>query len=128
MPRFAFLILRVSVGVVFLIFGIGKFRNDIWAQTIKTMDFMLKLPWDVSLTVFLIGILETVTGGALILGLFPRIFSSLAAAELFGILALLNFQEVRDIGLLGAAVYMSVVKDESLSIHALWKKHKGDAK
>lgn len=110
--RYAFLALRISLGIVFLIFGIGKFRNDIWAETIKTMDIFLKLPWNVDLSVFLIGVMETATGIALITGFFTRLFAAIAAAQLVGILFLLKFGEIRDIGLLGAALYIAVVKEE----------------
>ncbi len=126
--KVAFLITRVGLGAVFLLFGIGKFRNDIWAETIKSMDFFLKLPWDVNISVLLIGLLEVLTGIALIVGLSTRFFAAIAAAQLFGILVLFKFEETRDIGLLGAAIYMVLVRDESLSIGWLWKKRKGGIK
>jgi len=53
--NFVSLIMRISLGTVFLMFGIGKFRNDIWAETIKGMDFFLKLPWNVNISVVVIG-------------------------------------------------------------------------
>lgn len=116
-----FLVLRMSLGAVFLIFGIGKFNNDIWAQTIKTMDFFLKLPWNVNLSVFLIGVAESLTGIALLTGLFTRFFAALAGLQLSAILILLNFGEVRDIGLLGAAVYIAVTNEDSFSLDGLWE-------
>jgi uncharacterized membrane protein YphA (DoxX/SURF4 family) len=123
--KIAFVLMRVGLGVVFLLFGIGKFRNDIWAETIKNMDFFLKLPWDVNLSVFFIGLLETLTGIALIVGLFTRFFSGLACAQLMGILILLGFQETRDFGLLGAAIYLATVKSDFLSIDWFLAKQKG---
>ncbi|MDD5236389.1 MAG: DoxX family protein [Candidatus Omnitrophica bacterium] len=122
--KIAFLILRLGLGVVFLLFGVGKFRNDIWAQTIRTMDFFLKLPWDVNLSVLLIGSIETATGIALISGLFTRFFALAAAVQLAGILVLLKFQEFRDIGLLAAAIYLAMVRPESFGIDYLWKKRR----
>lgn len=120
--KVVFSIMRILLGIVFLSFGIGKFQNDIWAQTIKTMDLFLKLPWDVNLSVLLIGVSEVVAGSALIIGIFTRFFSAIAALELLGILILLKFAEVRDIGLLGAALYMAVVNDDSFGIHRLFQK------
>ncbi len=120
--RFAFLILRLSLGLVFLIFGIGKFRNDVWAQTIRSMDFFLSLPWDVGVSVFLIGLTETITGLALITGFFTRFFAVIAALELSAILVLLNFQENRDIALLGSAIYIAIVNERFFSVSSLWKK------
>ncbi len=114
--------MRVSLGLVFLIFGIGKFKNDIWAETIKTMDFFLRLPWNVNISVLLIGIIEILTGAALIIGLFTRFFAAMAAAQLMWILSLLNFQETRDIGLLGMAIYMTIVDNDAFAIGWLWRK------
>ena len=125
--KIAFTILRVSLGVVFLIFGIGKFQDDIWAQTIKSMEVFQELPWDVGITVFLIGVSEVVTGAFLILGVFTRLFSAIASLQLLVILVLLQFQEIRDIGLLGAAIYMALVRDESFGVKwildlCIWKR------
>ena len=102
-----------------MIFGIGKFTNDGWAQTIRSMDFFLKLPWDVNFSVFLIGIMEVSTGTALIVGLFTRFFALLAALQLCAILILLRFEEVRDIGLLGAAIFIAVVPDDFFSLEKI---------
>ena len=125
--KIAFTILRVSLGVVFLIFGIGKFQDDIWAQTIKSMEIFQELPWDVGITVFLIGVSEVVTGAFLILGVFTRLFSAIASLQLLVILVLLQFQEIRDIGLLGAAIYTALVRDESFGVKwildlCIWKR------
>lgn len=122
--KFTFLIIRISLGIVFLVFGIGKFKNDIWAETIKTMDFFLRLPWDVNISVVLIGVTEILTGIALIVGLFTRFFATLATAQLIGILILLKFQETRDIGLLGMAIYIAIADNDSFGVDNLWKKHK----
>ena len=122
----AFLILRISLGVVFLLFGIGKFQNDIWAQTIKTMEFFVKLPWDVNISVILIGTMETITGLALITGLFTRFFAGLAALQLICILILLKFEETRDIGLLGAAIYITIDKNNPFSLDSLLRNKRGD--
>ncbi|MCX5709143.1 MAG: DoxX family protein [Candidatus Omnitrophica bacterium] len=103
----AFLLLRVSLGIVFLAFGIGKLENDIWAQTMRAMAFFLNLPWNVSVSVLIVGLLEIITGAALISGLFSRFFASLASLQLIGILVLLKFQEIRDVGLLGAAIFLA---------------------
>jgi len=122
--KFSFLILRVCLGIVFVLFGIGKFQNDIWAQTIKTMDFFLKLPWDVNISVSLIGVSEVLTGAGLILGLFTRFFASIAALQLIGILILLKFGEIRDIGLLGAAIYTAIAEEDLFGIDGFLLKQR----
>lgn len=120
--KVAYLVMRVSLGIVFLIFGIGKFRNDIWVETIKAMDFFLRLPWEVNISVALIGITEILTGAALIIGLFTRFFAAIASAQLIGILILLKFQETRDIGLLGMAIYMTIVDKDAFVLDWLLGK------
>ena len=105
--KISFLLLRVGLGIVFLVFGIGKFRGDEWVDTMRAMEFFAHLPWNVDISIFLVGILEVVTALALVLGLSIRFFSLLAALELASILALLYFygiREVRDIGLLASAL------------------------
>ena len=66
--KLAFLAMRVTLWIVFLIFGIGKFKNDIWAETIRTMDLFIRLPCNVNISVALVGITEILTGAALIIG------------------------------------------------------------
>ncbi|MDD4956471.1 MAG: DoxX family protein [Candidatus Omnitrophica bacterium] len=105
--RIPYLILRISLGVVFLVFGIGKFQDDHWARTIRTMEPFISMPWDVSVSVLVIGFMELITGAALILGTLTRLFAVLAGLQLVAILILLGFQETRDIGLLGAAFYLA---------------------
>ncbi len=122
--RIAFLILRLGLGTVFLLFGIGKFQNDAWAQTIRNMDFFLKFPWDVGISLFLIGSLEIITGAALIIGLFTRFFAGLAVLQLIAILILLQFQELRDVGLLAGAIYLALSKEVSWGIDWLRDKRK----
>ncbi len=74
------------------------------------------------LTVLMIGITETLTGPGLMLGVFTRFFAALAAVQLFSILLLLQFEETRDIGLFGAAVYMALAGNDVWGIGQLWKK------
>lgn len=106
------LALRISLGTVFLIFGIGKFQNAIWAQTIRNMAVIESLPWSTDATVIIVGVVEVVTAGALILGVFTRWFAALAALQLATILVLLKFQQIRDIGLLGAAVCLALTGND----------------
>lgn len=121
--------MRVGLGIVFFTFGIGKFSNDIWVETIRNMDFFIRLPWNVNISVALVGITEVLTGAALIIGLFTRFFAFAATAQLIGILILLKFGETRDIGLLGMALYMALIKEDSFGVDWLWKKvRKGGAR
>lgn len=123
----SFLILRSGLGVVFLVFGIGKFQADQWVQTIHSMEFFSHLPWSVNTSVVLIGIFEILTGLALILGFFCRFFALMASCQLVLILVLLSIygiQEIRDIGLLAGAIALFLTKEDFLSIDALLKNRR----
>ena len=72
--KVAFAVMRISVGVVFLIFAIGKFQDDIWASTIRNMSFFQGLPWSPDTSVLLVGILEIVVAVGLMAGIFTRWF------------------------------------------------------
>jgi uncharacterized membrane protein YphA (DoxX/SURF4 family) len=109
-------LLRIGLGTVFLLFGIGKFQNDYWARTMASMPFFEKLPWSTDISVLIAGCMEVLTGGCLVLGLWTRVFASLAAAQLVTILVLVQFQETRDIGLLGAALFMALAPDRSFGL------------
>ncbi|MFH1458070.1 MAG: TolC family protein [Candidatus Omnitrophota bacterium] len=125
MPKnIALLVLRVSLGVVFLIFGIGKFQHDYWARTIESMEVFQRLAFSPQLSVKFIGGLEVATGLALILGLWTRLASGLAALQLLAILILLEFQEIRDIALLGQALFLMANKQAVFGIDGLRKRHK----
>ena len=105
-------ILRVSLGIVFLAFGIGKFQNDYWARTMESMPFVQKFPWSAHYSVLGVGVLEVLTATSLIIGFFWRYAAFMAATMLLGILILVQFQEVRDIALLGMALYLALYKKE----------------
>lgn len=110
------LILRCGLGIVFLIFGVGKFRGDEWADTMRSMEFFSYLPWPVDASIISVGAFETLTGMALISGRYTRFFAGLAAAQLLAILILLycyGIREVRDIGLLAMALALVLGEQKS---------------
>ena len=111
--KYSNLILRLGLGIVFLIFGIGKFRNDIWSETIKNMTLFQNLvPFSLDIFVILIGVVEVLIAIFLIFGLFTRITALVAALELISILFLLKFQDVREIGLLAIALVLLLERSE----------------
>lgn len=106
--------LRFGLGITFLIFGIGKFMNDIWAKTITSMDFYKFLGGGMWI-VYLIGAVEVLIALALILNFRVKLFAAIASLELITILILLKFSETRDIGLLGASLaLMFMTKDRNV--------------
>jgi uncharacterized membrane protein YphA (DoxX/SURF4 family) len=110
--KIARFILRGSLGAVFLIFGIGKFQNDYWARTMASLPFITALPWPAQASVWGVGVLECLTGLFLLSGFFVRPAAIAAAIQLTGILLLLQFQEIRDIALLGCALFLALEPDK----------------
>ena len=122
--KIAYTVMRLCLGVVFLIFGVGKFQHDYWARTIETMDFFQHFPWPAAVSVILIGATEVATGVLLIVGLFTRMAAALSALQLTGILILLNFSETRDIGLWGTALYLAISAGPSFGLDDYRSTHK----
>ena len=129
--KISYLILRVGLGCVFLFFGIGKFRGDEWADTMRSMGIFSHLPWNVDTSIILSGLVEVVTGLALILGLFVRFFSLAACFQLSAILVVLSvygIKETRDFGLLAMAIALSLSYEDFLSLGSFFcrrKRHTG---
>ncbi len=99
-------VVRCGLGLVFLYFGVGKFRGDEWADTMKSMSFFQHLPWPVSVSVAISGALEVATGLCLAIGFWVRAAAIVACGELAMILILLKtigIFEARDVGLMFAA-------------------------
>ncbi|MDP8266392.1 MAG: DoxX family protein [Candidatus Aceula meridiana] len=105
--KIAFIILRASLGIVFLIFGIGKFTGDYWARSMEAMPVVQAMPWPAQYSVWGLGAVETLTALLLISGLWLRPAAIAAALQLAAILIALQFQEIRDIALLGVAVFLA---------------------
>jgi uncharacterized membrane protein YphA (DoxX/SURF4 family) len=126
--RIALLLLRGSLGVVFLLFGIGKLNNDLWAQTMRSMDSFKGLPWDIQASIIIVGVIEIITGAFLILGFYTRYIAGVAAVLLIAIVWLLQFQELRDWGLLGIALYLTLIKEQTWGIDWLVQNQKRNEK
>lgn len=121
--EFSFFLLRISLGVVFIIFGIGKFTNDFWAETMRNIPLLQMMPISMDALVIIDGTLEILTGLLLVLGLFTRIVSLVASLQLMAVLFFLKFQETRDIVLLAASLAIFLSGSKFLSIDNLRKKY-----
>lgn len=130
-PLFSFhlstLILRIGLGLVFLLFGLGKFKGDAYAKTTKSLQIVKSLPISPDTTVLLIGSLEILIATLLLLGLYTRLASLLASLHLISILlifGLTNIDILRDIGLLGAALSLFLTGSEFFCLDKLLRKPK----
>jgi uncharacterized membrane protein YphA (DoxX/SURF4 family) len=105
-PAIARFLLRVGVGLVFLLFGIDKFRNpQLWLDFIPPMLAAL-LPFSKAVFLNIMGVVESIMGAALLLGFWVRPAAALASAMLVGIVLSSGYNNlaVRDFGLLMATL------------------------
>jgi uncharacterized membrane protein YphA (DoxX/SURF4 family) len=117
--------LRAGVGAVFLLFGIGKFLGDGWADTMRSMEFFKTLPWSVDVSISISGFLEIATGAGLVLGAWTSFWALAAAAQLIAILWLLaglGIHEWRDIGLLAACLALFFRQEDFFSFDSLRRR------
>ena len=108
------LLLRFSLGFVFLWFGIDKFVHpEIWAGW---MPSWLVLPQ--TQFIYALGVVETVIGLCLVLRVAVSVAACAAAFLLACIIVSVPWSEisVRDIGLLGAVLALVFAKRDSFTI------------
>ena len=111
------LFLRLGLGGVFLWFGIDKFINpDVWSSLI---------PISGSAFLNVLGIVEILVGVLVLIGLFTRVFASVAALMLVGIIISIwtsfgfDYSIVRDGGLLFLALGIAFIGPGANSVD--WK-------
>jgi uncharacterized membrane protein YphA (DoxX/SURF4 family) len=112
LKNYSNIILRLGLGIVFLFFGIGKLRQDVWFHTIKNMQVFGFFGGGIEYFIYLIGLVEILIALFLIIGKYIRFFSALAALHILVILILIKFGEIRDVGLLAMAVYLALMGDK----------------
>ena len=122
------LFLRIGLGVVFFWFGVDKFIHpDFWIGFIP--GYMIPLiPVSLALFNVIQGVVETVVGVLLIIGLWRQVAAIFAGLILIPIIVVtFGFGTydlaLRDIGLLSIAVVLAVTPETFLSIDA-WRTQK----
>ena len=115
--KIASLLLRLGVGGVFFWFGVDKFLHpQAWTAWVPSwMPGMIGL--DPTMFIYVLGIIELVLGGFVLVGRFLRLAALGCAVALAGIVASLPWSDisVRDLGLLAAALALFFLAE---------KKHK----
>lgn len=117
-------LLRTGIAVVFLIFGIDKFVHvNAWLAYIPEWTAQL-IPVDLTLFMYIQGVIETVLGFLLLIGLWSRTVSFLCALHLAGIMVALGYNEitVRDFGLFMATLALSLREQGKWSVDAWMKR------
>ena len=126
--KYTSLLLRLGISVVFLLFGIDKFiRPLFWAAFVpKFLNDII--PFSLTNFIYLMGLIETILGALIFIGLFTRIASILSAIHLFFIIISLaiplgyNDIIVRDIGLFFMALALSLFRIYPFSFDNIKKK------
>ena len=117
------ILLRTGVAVVFLIFGIDKFFHvTAWLAYIPPWAAQL-IPIDLTLFMYIQGVIEAVLGFLLLIGFWSRTVSFLCALHLAGIMVAVGYSEitVRDFGLFMATLALSLREQMKWSIDG-WMK------
>lgn len=114
--RFSPLTLRISLGILFLFFGIDKLINpNSWIGWVPRWIWGVM---DIDFFILSQGILEALIGALLVGGLFTRIVAAIASILMLLIIVSIGFNDIaiRDIGLLGASLSLILLGGGELSV------------
>ena len=118
------ILLRTGIAVVFLIFGIDKFFHvNSWLAYLPTWAGAF-IPVDLTLFMYIQGVIETLLGLLLFIGFWSRTVSFLCALHLAGIMVAVGYNEitVRDFGLLMATLALSLREQGKWSVDSWMKR------
>ncbi len=117
------ILLRTGVAVVFLIFGIDKvFHVTEWLAYVPPWAAQF-IPIDLTIFMYIQGVIEAVLGFSLLIGFWSRTVSFLCALHLAGIIVAVGYNEitVRDFGLFMATLALSLREQMKWSLDS-WMK------
>ncbi|MFH1846315.1 MAG: DoxX family membrane protein [Candidatus Omnitrophota bacterium] len=120
--KMGILLLRISLGALFIVFGIGIFQCDSTALAIRNILTYCYLPWSLDLTVKIIGILEIIIGFFLITGAFVKIVALFGVVLLITVFILSGFRELRDIVLISAGIAIFISNADPFNLVKVIKK------
>ncbi|MSS74151.1 DoxX family protein [Candidatus Pacearchaeota archaeon] len=114
---FAFVILRVSMALVFLYFGFQQvYSPDSWTSFVP--EFMVFSGMTANNLVVFNGFLELIFGLFLIIGLYVRFSALILSLHLFGIAFSLGFNPIgiRDFGIAFATLALSIFGSDKYTL------------
>lgn len=118
---YALLLVRLSIGIVFLLFGIDKLVNpSSWLGYIPGYINNL-IPFSIDTFIIILGIGESILGVLFILGLFTWLISLLSAIHLSLIIISVGYNDVaiRDFGLFLVVISLMLIKRHPFSLDSL---------
>ena len=130
LSRYAPLMLRLSLAIVFLWFGVDKFVNPgYWSHQLPdTIKVIAGITEESEYGfIHLIGVFEILVGSVLASGIFTRYVAVVASVFIFSIVVTtgLNPATVRDIGLLAISVYLVSTSDAKIEWKSYLKRGRG---
>jgi len=126
--KYTSLLIRLGLSIVFLLFGIDKFIRPLFWSAFVPKFLSDIIPFSLNNFIYLIGIIETILGALILIGLFTRVASILSAMHLLLIIISLaipigyNDIIVRDLGLFFMALTLSFFKNYQFSLDNIKKK------
>lgn len=123
--KYVSLLLRLGLGVIFFWFGLTKFTNiESWYSFIPPWLESL-LPISVNIFLYSQGVIETLIGLLLILGIYVRKSAFLAALILITIIFTLGFNDLalRDFGLLMISICLMMLGEGEVSLLNYFKNN-----
>ena len=125
MSKYASIVLRTGIAIVFLWFGFSQISKPVqW--TLMVPDYASLIPLSTITMIYLNGILEIVFAALLLLGLYTRITSLLLALHLFHIVTIVGYGAVgiRDFALALATLSIFLNGPDEFCIDTINKKNK----
>jgi uncharacterized membrane protein YphA (DoxX/SURF4 family) len=118
--KYSSLALRLGLGILFLLFGIGQLTNTTYWLSFLPPWASGYLPVSPDLFMKMNGVLELILAFFILLGLFTRVFSALAGLHMLSIIAAVGYNDisVRDFAVFMACLALFFASDYYLSLDA----------
>jgi len=116
-------IIRVGIAIVFLWFGISKIIDPTaWISWLP--QWIVQLPISVTTNLIIQGMIETVVGALLLIGLFTRFAAVIAALTMVIVIISVGYSDIaiRDLGILSIAVALALTIKHPLSLDGYLRK------
>ena len=120
------LVIRLAPGIVFLVFGIGKFVNPVYWLSYIPQSISNLIPFDQSTFIYTLGVIEAIIGILLIIGLFIKFISIVSSIHLVLVISSLGFNEIsaRDFALLLISISLILTNPSKYSLDSYLKRSK----
>ena len=123
---YAPMIVRLSVGIVFLLLGVDQvIHTDVWTGYLPEWFINLLPAWQTPESfMYANGVFDSIIGLLLLLGVFTRLIAVLATVHLTGVVIALGYNEIaiRDIGILLSALAVAFFGSDRWCLERQWQR------